>query len=65
MRIDKVENMSFLLAADIGGTNSRFALFALKDASTALPDLEPAREQWLPTTQYGTFAELACALPIS
>ena len=54
--------MSFLLAADIGGTNSRFALFALKDVSAALPDLELVREQWLPTARYGTFAELARAL---
>jgi glucokinase len=51
--------MSFLLAADIGGTNSRFALFALKDSPAALPDLELVREQWLPTAQYGTFTELA------
>jgi len=54
--------MSFLLAADIGGTNSRFALFALKDLSAALPYVELVREQWLPTAQYGTFAELAYAL---
>jgi glucokinase len=51
--------MSFLLAADIGGTNSRFALFALEDASATLPDLKLVREQWLPTTQYGSFADLA------
>ena len=50
--------MSFLLAADIGGTNSRFAIFALKKAPAALPDLELVREQWLPTAQYGEFAEL-------
>jgi len=50
--------MSFLLAADIGGTNSRFALFAVKAAPAALPDLELVREQWLPTAQYGEFAEL-------
>jgi len=51
--------MSFLLAADIGGTNSRFALFALKEASATLPDLELVREQWLPTAQYGDFSDLA------
>jgi glucokinase len=50
--------MSYLLAADIGGTNSRFALFALQDAPPALPDLELVREQWLPTAQYGSFTEL-------
>ena len=51
--------MSFLLAADIGGTNSRFALFALKDVSAALPELELVREQWLPTARYGGFADLS------
>ena len=54
--------MPFLLAADIGGSNSRFALFALQEASAALPELELVREQWLPTAQYGTFADLARAL---
>ena len=51
--------MSFLLAADIGGTNSRFAIFALHDASAALPALELVREQWFSTARYGTFEELA------
>ena len=37
--------MSFLLAADIGGTNSRFALFAVQDTPAALQDLELVREQ--------------------
>ena len=32
--------MSLLLAADIGGTNSRFALFALQDPPATLPDLQ-------------------------
>jgi len=50
--------MSFLLAADIGGTNSRFAIFALQDAPASLPDMELLREQWLPTAQYGSFTEL-------
>ena len=51
--------MPLLLAADIGGTNSRFALFALKEAPSALPDLELVREQWLPTARYESFTELA------
>jgi glucokinase len=53
------DTMPFLLAADIGGTNSRFAIFALKDASAAVPDLELVREQWLPTARYGSFPDLA------
>jgi len=51
--------MPLLLAADIGGTNSRFALFTLKEAPSALPDLELVREQWLPTARYESFTELA------
>jgi glucokinase len=51
--------MSFLLAADIGGTNSRFALFEVKDSPAALPDLELVRELWLPTARYNGFADLA------
>ena len=54
--------MSFLLAADIGGTNSRFALFELKGLSSALPYVDMVREQWLPTAQYEEFAGLARAL---
>ena len=54
--------MSFLLAADIGGTHSRFALFAVQAASAPPPNLALVREQWLPTAQYGSFAELAHAL---
>jgi glucokinase len=54
--------MSLLLAADIGGTNSRFALFASHSAPPAPPNLEALRELWLPTARYGSFAELARAL---
>ncbi|MCL1985978.1 MAG: glucokinase, partial [Betaproteobacteria bacterium] len=51
--------MSFLLAADIGGTHSRFALFAMRDAPASPADLELVREHWLPTAQYKAFADLA------
>ena len=54
--------MSYLLAADIGGTNSRFALFALNNSPDMQPDLELLREQWLSTAQYGSFAELVSDL---
>ena len=50
---------TFLLAADIGGTHSRFALFAVSPAQNALPpELTPVKEQWFATAEHGSFAEL-------
>ena len=42
-----------LLAADIGGTNSRFCLFHLRGGT-----LEKGRKIWLPTQVYPSFAEV-------
>ena len=57
--------MKYLLAADIGATNSRFALFRVTqtppDASLALP-LALEREQWLDGALFPSFAEVLHAL---
>ena len=52
--------MSFnILAADIGGTNSRFARFSAKSRE----DMQLLSSQWLPTADYSSFSELLLALP--
>jgi glucokinase len=52
--------MKTILAADIGGTNSRFAHFQLKAGTLAL-----VSTRWLPTTKAASFAELLAQLRIS
>ena len=57
--------MKYLLAADIGATHSRFALFRVPetnpDSPRALP-LELEREQWLDGALFPSFAEVLRAL---
>jgi len=50
--------MKSILAADIGGTNSRFAFFRKPDGKP----LSLVASQWLPTEAAGTFAELLAQL---
>jgi glucokinase len=52
--------MKTILAADIGGTNSRFAHFRLKAGT-----LELVSTRWLPTTKAASFAELLSQLCLS
>lgn len=49
----------YILAADIGGTNSRFGLFSVKPrAKHAFPESHLQEELWLPTKEQSSFKEL-------
>ncbi len=48
---------AFLIVADIGGTNSRFALFR-RDSAAPAPGLEMLRSVWLSTKGAADFGEL-------
>jgi glucokinase len=54
--------MPTILAADIGATNSRFALFAAEPNDEAQPLLRLEREIWLAVAQYSDFAAALDAL---
>ncbi|MDR0339325.1 MAG: glucokinase [Desulfovibrio sp.] len=54
--------MTMLLAADIGATNARFALFAAQSADPDAPLLALVREQWLKGAEYATFSQALAAL---
>lgn len=54
--------MARILAADIGGTNCRFALFCLNSDESAGPLLHLERQQWLPTADYPSFSDALDAL---
>lgn len=54
--------MSRILAADIGGTNSRFAEFACRGRAD---NLELVDEVWIPTNQANSFSELLSLLEAS
>lgn len=63
-----MKNEFYLLAADIGATNSRFALFEANLASinkleiNSFPNLYLRKEHWLKSKDYKTFASLLTAL---
>lgn len=54
---------SVILAADIGGTNSRFALFLAQRDKTAVPELRLVHERWYPGREYPSFPALLRTLP--
>ncbi|MDR2077247.1 MAG: glucokinase [Desulfovibrio sp.] len=50
--------MSAILAADIGATNSRFALFYAKAEARGAVSLTLKREIWLPGKEYASFPQI-------
>ena len=54
--------MPLLLAADIGATNSRFALFSVTLADVVPHSWQLEAEQWFATADYANFAALAHAV---
>lgn len=54
--------MLTILAADIGGTHCRFALFEAEPDNAEKPLLRIKNERWIPSADYASFADVLAAL---
>lgn len=59
---ENARSMPLIFAADIGATNSRFALFSAAPEDESRPPLCLERERWLKGAEYGSFTEALAAL---